>query len=154
MPLNIAVGVHNTSASGSSPSIRKLHLDVPVNRSSITLVVLGEVLDEEVEKFIGPDGARDGAADGATDRGGQADEGQHHADFVVLDDGHDGELLADDDRAGGHSLEDLAHDDIADVGVGGAEVDEEAGGEAGDGDGGAGDPLVVVGLTDETRYLC
>lgn len=150
VPLNISISMHNASASGSSPSVRKLHLDVSVNCSSISLVIFGEVLDQEVEELVGPDGPRDGAADGATDRGGQADQGQHYADLVVLDHGHDGQLLADDDRAGGYGLEDLAHDDVADVGVGGAEVDEETGGEAGDGDGGAGDPLVVVGLADET----
>lgn len=49
------------------------------------------------------------------------------------DNGHDSELLADDYGPARYGLEDLAHDDVADVGIGRAEVDEEAGGEAGDG---------------------
>lgn len=67
----------------------------------------------------------------------------------MRDDGHDGELLADDNGATRDSFEDLTHDDIADVRVRGAEVDEEAGGEAGDGDGSQGNPLEVVCLADQ-----
>lgn len=67
--------------------------------------------------------------------------------------GHNGELFADDDGPSRYGLEDLTHNDVANVGVGGAEVDEKAGGEAGDGDRCQSHPLEVVCLADEAVNL-
>lgn len=149
MPLYVSVRADNRLPCVAPPLVLQLNRQRPINRHHILLLLRWEVLPQILRKLIRPDTARDRAADGPAHVGRQRYEREHDGYLVVRDDGHNSELLADDDGSGRDGLEDLTHDDVADVGVRGAEVDEEAGGEAGDGDRGQGDPLEVVCLADE-----
>lgn len=124
--LRICVGVLNRDPSGRAHRIRHLRRDVPVDGEQIREFGSGEGFGELGREDTLPDGGRDRQADRAPDVAEQAQYRQHDRDVLVGSGRHDGDLVADDDRAGGERDEDLAHDYVADVLVRRAEIDHEA----------------------------
>ena len=123
--LRVPVGTLNRNTSRRAHRVRQLHRDVLVDDGQLGELGGRKAFGELLREDSLPDGGGDGQADGATDVTENAQHGQDHGNVLMGSGGHDGDLVADDDGAGGERYQDLAHDDVADVTVGPAEGDHQ-----------------------------
>ena len=124
--LRVPVGTLDRDTSRRAHRVRQLHRDVPVDGGQVGEFGRGKALGELLREDSLPDGGGDGQADGAADVAEHAQHGQDDGNVLMGSGGHDGDLVADDDGTGGERYQDLAHDNVADVTVGPAEVNHQA----------------------------
>ena len=134
--LRIAVSRDDGVAHGRSDGVRQLRRQAAVQRRGEALALGRQMRRERRGHMAGVNGAGDGLADRVAEAREEAQQREHDRDLLMLRRGHDGHLLADDERAAGERDEDLAHDDEPDAVAGGAEVHHEAGAQDLEGDGG------------------
>lgn len=124
--LRVAVRVLDRSPRGRAHRVRQLHRDIRVNEQQIRQLLHRQVFREFLGQNILPDGGGNCRADGAADVAEHAQYSQDDGDMLMRSGGHDGDFVADDDGAGGEGDEELAHDDVANLDAGLAEVDQQA----------------------------
>ena len=147
--LHITIRGNNGISNRIAHGIIRLDDQRAVNLRGEILAALGEVTLQLREEHVGPDATGDGETDRCTDGAEHIEEGEGDGDFLVGDGGHDGDLAAGGEDACADSVEDLTHDEEADVGIGGSEGDEKGGAENDEGDTGVGNVFEVAEAADE-----
>ena len=128
--------------------VAELRRQTGSNKRSLILGVLRQEPHESSGEDIRPDRARNRRADGSAK--GARDVQQRHrgGGVLVIDGGEDGELADENEDGAADGDEDLAHDDVADVAVGLAEVDHQAESKSIQRDGDVKQPPVEARTTD------
>lgn len=149
VPHCLAIRVLNGNTSGASQRIRNLHPEITIDVHEVLLLRLGQVLCQRTGEDLLPDGRRDGQADGATDAREHALDGENNGDVLVGGSGHGSHLLADNQATSRKGDKDLAHDNVADVNIGLAELDHQTSAEDGQGHAEVeGNPLEAARVAD------
>ncbi|EPE04610.1 hypothetical protein F503_03672 [Ophiostoma piceae UAMH 11346] len=111
---------------------RILHLGqvaTKVDGVGLVLEVVGQAAAQGIGEGGRVDGLSDGVADGATKAVEEVEDGEHQRDTVTVRGSHDSHALADNQGATTKRDKDLAHDNVANVGVLATEADHETGAE-------------------------
>ena len=122
---------HNVSISivdripGRRAGILQLSLKTGVNASSKVFLVCWQVGLETLVEHVRPHGSSDGFADRCSDGSEETEKSEANGDFLVVDTGCDHQLTGEGPDAAVDTLEELAHDEVADVGTRVTEVDQK-----------------------------
>lgn len=111
--LNVSVRPDDGVPFGRAIEVGHLQLHVSENLGGHVLALLGEPSVELGGKDVVPHRACNSEADRSADGAKHAPDCEHDGDFLVADDGHDGELAADGEEAGANADEDLGDGDGA-----------------------------------------
>lgn len=123
-PHNVSIRIVDRISSGRA-SILQLSFQTCINTSSEVFLVRRQVRLETLVEHVRPHGSGDGFADRCTDGSEEAEESEANGDFLVVDAGCDHQLASEGPDAAVDSLEELAHDKVADVRTGVTEMDQE-----------------------------
>lgn len=117
---------NNSNSLLSTHLVAQLDFQALVDILHRSLSRLGQQLGQLLRQCVGPDSSRNTVSNRTTNVAKQIQHSQYSGDVVVLTDGHDGDLLSDDNDTTSQSNEDLTHDGVSDGEVGLAEVDHQA----------------------------
>lgn len=109
--------------SGGRASILQLSLKAGIDASSKVFLVCRQVCLETLVEHVRPHGSGDGFADRCSDGTEETEKSETDSDFLVVDAGCDHQLTSESPDTAVDSLEELAHDEVADVGTRVTEVD-------------------------------
>jgi len=110
---------------GGRASILQLSLKAGVNANSKVFLVGRQIGLEALVEHVSPHGTGNRLADRCSDRTEKAEESEANGDFLVVDAGCDHQLASEVPDSAVDSLEELAHDEVSDVGTGVTEVDQK-----------------------------
>lgn len=143
------VGLDDGISNGVAHGIRELNLKIVVDGLPVLSDRLGQKSLQRAGQSVSPDGARDTVADSSAHVAKEAKDGKNGSDVVVASRGHDGNLLTNDHGATGKGDENLAHDDITDLGSRSTEVDEKTDEKDVQGHRDQEKPLVATGVANQ-----
>ena len=122
---------HNVSISivdripGRRAGILQLSLKTGVNASSKVFLICRQIGLETLVEHVGPHRSSDGFADRCSDGSEETEEGEANGNFLVVDAGCDHQLTSEGPDAAVDTLEELTHDEVADIGTGMTEMDQK-----------------------------
>lgn len=125
-PLRVRVGILNADSLRGAPLIGELGVETAVNVDEALQGIFRQESLKRLAECVGPDGARDRVSNRASDVAHNIEQCEKCGDVLMVGGGEDGQLFTEDDDASADGQEDLAHDKIADVAVGLAEIDQQA----------------------------
>ena len=123
-PHNVSISIVDRIPSGRA-SILQLSLKASVNTSGKVFLVGRQIRLETLIEHVRPHGTGSRLADRCSDRTEKAEESEANGDFLVVDAGCDHQLASEVPDSAVDSLEELAHDEVSDVGTGVTEVDQK-----------------------------
>lgn len=104
-------------------SILQLRLKTSIDTCSKVFLISRQISLETLVEHVRPHSSSDSFADRCADGSEEAEEREADGDFLVVDAGCDHQLAGQGPDTAVDALEELAHDEIADVGTGVPEVD-------------------------------